>query len=212
LVEVFGLQGKRNAKQYLHDLYKDSYLEDVLEGHVRPLTMPSYLMSPNVEYNFGAAGFREPTLKTVLDHFYYSAPQRLGCSKEVCVKALEKFEMIGIVPKSPEDVRTIILSYPSEQRSLNARCWVCLYKSYREVFNQLNGRYPAADIDFDFVEKIVGGTKDGEMGSKTEAEVDQFLLFDTPTREAARKAQAATNAKYQLPYVLEESNEIRRLQ
>lgn len=187
LFRIFGIRNSKYAKERLHEQFKDAYLEAILDGYVVPQ------ISPAVTFQVSALGFREPTLSSVLDHFYHTAPERLGCTKEVCVKSLEKFEMIGILPKSPEDVKLIIVNTPSEQKSLNARCWVCLYKSYREVFFQLNGRYPAADIDFDFVDRLVGAVTDEVSGSKSEADAEAYFA-DQAARLQERRQKIANLA------------------
>lgn len=104
-----------------------------------------------------------PTFKEVLDLFFRKMEDKKWCPKEVCLSVLEKFEHIRMLPQSPADLELIFSVGSTERKSINARCWICLYRAFRQRFHELNGHYPAADVDDDFANRFTQtGASDAE--------------------------------------------------
>lgn len=108
-------------------------------------------------YARSKARTREPEFKRVLDHFMDVLPEQVWCPRRMCGSVYEKHRELGILPKSVADLE-LIFSIPSEQKGVNARCWICLYRAYRDLYKNLNGVYPAhaPDVSDDFAGSKLG--------------------------------------------------------
>jgi len=96
---------------------------------------------------------QDPSLARVLKHFYEVLPEELRCRKSQCRPLYEKHRKIGILPKSVADLE-LIFSNASEREDLNARCWICLYRAYRDLYYRLNKEYPGPDVSDDFADQF----------------------------------------------------------
>lgn len=94
--------------------------------------------------------FQEPTYEAVLSHFVMLGPKNIGCSREQFARGLNLIKAVRKIPKSPEDLKVIFAAAKDEALPGKRECWIALYRSYREEFARLNGRYPANDVPDDF--------------------------------------------------------------
>lgn len=140
---------------------------------------------------------RKPTLNQVLKHFMDVIPEKVWCPRKMCGNVYEKHRKLGVLPKSVSDLE-LILSIPSEQKGLNARCWICLYRSYRELYRKMNGEYPvdAPDVSDDLADRFsVGGVtailkKPVEAAKAVVAEARQLLALPSSSPETSSEASS----------------------
>lgn len=160
ILEVLGMRNTKAARKRLHDLYSDDYLIDVLDGLIvpgkervapgryLPLSSPA-APSPHVM----VGGVKEPTAKAVIYEFKMLSPRDVGCDKDTFVKSQDKFENIRRIPKSSKDLDSVF-AIESEREPNKAKCWIALFRAYRNVFAELNGRFPSSDVPDNYYAKF----------------------------------------------------------
>jgi hypothetical protein len=119
---------------------------------------------------------KHPEFKRVLDHFRDVLPEQVWCPKRICGSVLEKHRELGILPKSVADLE-LILRNPSEQKGIRARCWICLYRSYRELYRKLNGEYPvdAPDVSDDFADRFTPAASHATSSEESSSKLPEWV-------------------------------------
>lgn len=160
ILEVLGMRNTKAARKRLHDLYSDDYLIDVLDGLIvpgkervapgryLPLSSPA-APSPHVM----VGGVKEPTAKAVIYEFKMLSPRDVGCNKDEFVRAQDMFQNIRRIPKSSKDLDSVF-AIESERQPGRAACWIALFRAYRNVFAELNGRFPSSDVPDNYYAKF----------------------------------------------------------
>ena len=154
-------------------------------SHFRAITAPSKREWIN--------GQLHPSFSEVLDLFLFRAPEDIACPKEVCYETVRRaFEQYGVYPKTVADLE-LIFSVPSQRAALTARCWVCLYRAFRQRFMELNGIYPGPDVPNGFGESegVAGSRQEAALTSATDTTpspfYDAFLRGETVPRAERRQ-------------------------